>query len=106
MSSINQKTIPSVDLRATHEGDELHEPRNTVDESALGEGNKAKEHKPVITITSAKHPPKKELTTEQLNRNFLKTIVDRWNPRDQTMFIQDFSPFMLGYLELAARKRE
>ena len=103
MSSINQKTIPGTDLRTMHDNDEPHEPRNTADESALGEGRKRKDEN--ASPAEAEHPPK-ELTTEQLNRNFLEAIVDSWNEREQAAFIQDMSPLMSDYVNLAAKNRE
>ena len=83
MSSITAKTTPGDDLRAGHK-DEKHT------ESTANRNENAS-------------PPEcaQSTTVEQANIRFLTAIVDNWNERETTSFIQDFTPIMKDYLSVA-----
>ena len=84
MTSISiTKTIPGDDLWNGHEDEKHHEPR----------------------VYSLPHPPQ-STTVEHANRRFLKAIVDHWDEREKTSFMQDITPIMKDYLILAATARE
>lgn len=92
MSSITTKKITGNDCWAGHEDKKHHELRKTPESTG--------KRKESASPPGATHLP--QTTIEQANRRFLKAIVDHWNEREQTSFIQDLTPIMKDYLDLAA----
>ena len=99
-------TIPDADLRIDHEDEKHHDPKNAPDDSTAKwkESAEAREELKLMKkqeSTMVEHAQE----VENANRKFLQAIVDHWNEREKTAFIQDLTPIMDDYLNLADGKR-
>ena len=97
-------TIPGADLRTDHEDETHHDPKNAPDDSTT-KGKESAEAKEKLTKKQESTMVEHGQEVEHANRKFLKAIVDHWNEREKTTFIQDLTPIMDDYLLQAAGKR-
>ncbi len=83
-------TIPGADLRSDHEDKKYHDPKNAPDDSTRN-GKESSE----VKVSMKKQEPitvEPGQEVENANRKFLLAIVDHWNEREKTAFIQDLTP--------------
>ncbi len=91
-------TNPGAELRTDHEDEKDHDPKNAPDDSTTMEKESSEaKHEPTMV------EPGQEV--EHANRKFLQAIVDHWNERENTTFIQDLTPIMDDYIARADGKK-
>lgn len=97
-------TIPGADLRTDHEDEKHHDAKNAPDDSTT-KGKESAEEKEESAKMQESTMVEHAQEVEHANRRFLQAIVDHWNEREKTAFIQDLTPIMDDYLNLADGKR-